>query len=140
MTERQARKRVPPAILARARELRRAQTPQEQKLWQCLRNKQLYGLKFRRQHPLGRFILDFFCHRHGLVVEIDGHSHANPEQQRYDAARTEWLEQQGLRVIRFSNRQVDTNIEGVLEEIAAQCAPLNPPKGGTGRRRPQRGD
>jgi very-short-patch-repair endonuclease len=102
-------------------------TPQERKLWQCLRGKKLYGLKFRRQHPIYRFILDFFCHRHKLAVEIDGHSHAEPEQQAYDRARTEWLTQYGLRVIRFTNREVDTNIEGVLDEIARACGIDLPP-------------
>ena len=114
-------KRIHPAILARARELRQPLTPQEAKLWQRLRRKQLYGLKFRRQHPVERFILDFYCPQHKLVIEIDGDSHAEPEQQLYDQARTEWLEQQGMRVIRFTNREVETNIEGVLEEIARVC-------------------
>ena len=113
--------RTHPAILGRARELRRPMTPQEAKLWRRLRGKQLYGIKFRRQHPIFRFILDFFCHQHNLVVEVDGDSHADPEQQIYDAARTEWLERRGMRVIRFTNRAVDTNIEGVLQEIAQQC-------------------
>ena len=121
MTELETKKQVHPAILTRARELRQPLTPQEQKLWQRLRSKQLYGIKFRRQHPIYRFILDFFCYQHRLVIEIDGDSHADPEQQRYDEARTEWLEQRGLRVIRFTNREVDTNIEGVLQTIAAQC-------------------
>ncbi len=117
----QATRKVHPVILARARELRRPQTAQEAKLWQRLRNKQLYGLKFRRQHPIFRFILDFLCYRHRLVVEIDGAGHFEPDQQTYDKARTEWLEQQGFRVIRFTNREVDSNIEGVLQEIAQQC-------------------
>jgi len=116
-----ASRHVHPAILARAKELRRPLTPQEQKLWQRLRRKQLYGIKFRRQHPLFRFILDFFCYQRRLVIEIDGHSHADLDQQRYDQARTEWLEQRGLRVIRFTNREVDENIEGVLAEIARAC-------------------
>jgi very-short-patch-repair endonuclease len=96
-------------------------TPQETKLWQHLRGKQLYGIKFRRQHPVERFILDFYCPQYKLVIEIDGGSHADPEQQQYDQARTEWLEQRRLRVIRFINREVDTNIEGVLREIAGAC-------------------
>jgi very-short-patch-repair endonuclease len=112
---------VHPAILARARELRRPLTPQEAKLWGRLRRKQLYGIKFRRQHPMDRFILDFFCYQHKLVIEIDGGQHAEPEQQEYDQARTEWLEGRGLRVFRFTNRDIDTNIEGVLGEIARQC-------------------
>ncbi len=112
---------VNPAILARAKELRRPMTPHEAKLWQRLRGKQLYAIKFRRQHPIYRFILDFFCYEHRLAIEIDGDSHAEPDQQLYDQARTEWLEQHGLRVIRFTNRDIDANIEGVLQEIARQC-------------------
>ena len=96
-------------------------TPQEAKLWGRLRRKQLYGIEFRRQHPMDRFILDFFCYQHKLVIEIDGGQHAQPQQQAYDQARTEWLEARGLRVIRFTNRDIDTNIEGVLNEIARQC-------------------
>jgi len=110
-----------PVILARARELRRPMTPHEAKLWQHLRRKQLGGLKFRRQHPMYRFILDFFCPQRRLVIEIDGDTHADPAQQAYDQARTQWLEAHGLRVIRFTNRQVETNLDGVLQEIARHC-------------------
>jgi very-short-patch-repair endonuclease len=97
MPDEQAIRHVHPAILSRAGELRRPMTPQEIKLWQRLRKKQLYGLKFRRQHPIFRFILDFLCFRHKLVVEIDGAGHVEPDQQAYDEARTEWLEQRGFR-------------------------------------------
>jgi len=114
-------RRVHPATLAHARESRREMTPQERRLWARLRAKQLYGLKFRRQHPIDHFILDFYCHQHRLVVEIDGHSHAEPEQIAHDQARTERLEDQGMRVIRFTNREVDANIEAVLEQIARVC-------------------
>ena len=116
-----AKHHTPPAILVRARELRRSMTPQEAKLWQHLRRKQLGGLKFRRQHPMYRFILDFFCPQRKLVIEIDGDSHAESAQQAYDRARTEWLEARGLGVIRFTNRQIETNLEGVLLEIARHC-------------------
>jgi very-short-patch-repair endonuclease len=121
MSNPQPTRRVHPAILARARELRRETTPQERKLWQRLRRKQLFGIKFRRQHPIDRFILDFFCYEHKLAVEIDGGSHYQPDQQEYDQARTDWLAQHGIRVIRFTNRDVDSNIEGVLDEIARVC-------------------
>jgi very-short-patch-repair endonuclease len=121
MSDQQPTKRVHPAILQRARELRREMTPQERKLWRFLRGKKLYGIKFRRQHPIDRFILDFFCFQHNLAVEIDGHSHYEPDQREYDQARTEWLGHYGIRVIRFTNRDVDTNIESVLDEIARQC-------------------
>jgi len=110
-----------PEIIRRARALRRDMTPQEAKLWHRLRGKQFYGLKFRRQHPRHQFILDFYCHEKKLVIELDGHSHAELEQQRYDQARTDWLVEDGLRVIRFANREVDHNLEGVLAEIARVC-------------------
>jgi very-short-patch-repair endonuclease len=121
MANTEAKRHVHPVILARAKELRLPLTPQENKLWQRLRAKQLYGLKFRRQHPLDRFILDFFCVGRRLVIEIDGSGHANPDQQAYDQARTEWLEQRGLRVIRFTNLEVDTTLTGVLAAIAEAC-------------------
>jgi len=107
---------------SRARELRREQTPLERKLWSRLRGKQLNGLKFRRQHPLGRYIVDFCCVAHGLVLELDGDSHT--EQIEYDAERTVWLESQGFRVIRFTNRQVERQMDAVLAEIARQCGVL----------------
>jgi very-short-patch-repair endonuclease len=108
-----------PALLQRAREMRREPTEPERRLWQKVRRKQLDGYKFRRQHPIGRFILDFYCHEARLVVELDGESHAF--QEEYDAARTEWLEAQGLRVLRFPNQVVMKNMEGVLETILMAC-------------------
>ena len=94
-------------------------TPAETKLWDRLQNKELHGLKFRRQHPLDRFILDFYCHAHSLVVEVDGGVHIN--QRDYDEARTEWLEQRGYRVIRFANEDVMNDVEGVLRRIGEAC-------------------
>jgi very-short-patch-repair endonuclease len=113
--------RIHPATLKRARALRRPQTPAEQKLWAHLRGKQLCGLKFRRQQPVGRFIVDFYCARHRLIVEIDGDVHAY--QVESDQARTEWLEQKGYRVIRFTNIQVLNQTDAVLEEIVRNCEP-----------------
>lgn len=121
MRDTEAKRHIHPAILARAKELRHPLTPQEHKLWQRLRAKQLYGLKFRRQHPLDRFILDFFCAEQRLVIEIDGFGHGQPDQHAYDQARTEWLEQRGLRVMRFTNIEVDPNLTGVLAAIAEAC-------------------
>ncbi len=111
--------RIYPPVLERARELRQPQTPAEQKLWARLRDRQLGGFKFRRQHPIGRFIVDFCCADRQLVVEIDGDSHA--EQVEYDQARTEWLCEQGYSVIRFSNQAVWRQIEAVIEAILAAC-------------------
>ncbi len=102
----------------RARELRKAMTPAEKKLWQCLRSGQLDGAHFRKQHAVGTFIVDFYCAKSKLVIEVDGDSHA--EQVEYDAQRTQWLnEQKHYRVIRFANREVLNNIEAVLEVIRA---------------------
>src|SRR4051812_18440477 len=105
----------PPAVQARARELRHAQTPAEHRLWQHLRDQQLAGYKFRRQHPVGRFIADFYCPVARLVVEVDGESHL--AQAEYDAARTEWLQQYGFHLLRFTNVEVYEQLEGVLTAI-----------------------
>jgi very-short-patch-repair endonuclease len=101
----------------RARDLRRGQTNAEVVLWQLLRRRNLNGLKFRRQHPLGGFIVDFFCEKARLVVELDGGGHAEAGQTGYDAQRTVRLERLGVRVLRFWNRDVLLNAEGVLERI-----------------------
>ena len=119
MAQKQPKYYSPPAIRQRAKELRWEMTPAETVLWERLQNKRLYGLKFRRQHPLHHFILDFYCHRHQLVVEVDGGIHC--QQKEHDAARTEWLTQHGFMVIRFTNDQVFNNIEAVLSQIAAAC-------------------
>ncbi len=119
MSSSEGYRRIDPAILQRAKELRRPLTPAEARLWQYLRAKSLCGLKFRRQHPLGRFILDFCCIERKLVIEVDGDSHAG--RVEYDQARTEWLQAQGYRVVRFSNRDLMNNIEGVVAEIAREC-------------------
>jgi len=106
---------IQPEILKRARELRQRQTPAEQILWQYLRNAQLDGIKFRRQHPIGRFIVDFYCAQTRLVIEIDGDSHA--DQVEYDQMRTNWLESQGYQVIRFTNCEVMEHPVDVMEDI-----------------------
>ena len=111
--------RVYPPILERARELRQPQTPAEATLWQHLRNRNLV-YKFRRQHPIDRFIIDFCCAEAKLCVEIDGGSHSETEQAEYDAVRTEFLEQLGYKVIRFTNDDVRYNIHAVVDEIIRQ--------------------
>ncbi len=111
-----------PEIEAAARRLRRNLTPAEQKLWQALQRRQLAGLKFRAQHPVGPFILDFYCPAYKLVVELDGAMHEGQADQ--DAARTQQLENYGYRVIRFRNEEVFTDLPSVLDRIleAAQMA------------------
>ncbi len=108
----------PPLVRDRARQLRRASTEAEQRLWNRLRGGQLKGAKFRRQHPIGPYIADFFCLAAKLVIELDGGGHAAEEQRRADAARTAYLESCGYRVLRFWNNEVVENLDGVLERIA----------------------
>ena len=107
---------VSPELQERARELRRETTPAERLLWARLRNRQLQGRKFRRQHPLGRFVVDFCCPAERLVVEVDGEVHEGQEEE--DEARTAVLESYGYTVLRFLNQAVIQDVEGVLKAIA----------------------
>ena len=99
----------------RAKELRNEATPMEEKLWQAVRSKRLGGFKFRRQHPIGPYIVDFCCFEKRLVVEIDGGIHQ--QQNGYDAARTLDLNDRGYTVIRFTNEEVDRRFGEVLKAI-----------------------
>ena len=118
-----------------ARRLRRNQTDAERVLWFRLRDRRLGGWKFRRQFPIDRFVVDFFCADAHLIVELDGGQHAL--QSRWDEARTKFLESEGYRVLRFWNNDVLTNIDGVLEMIqnAILATPTpTPPHKGEGRK------
>ena len=108
-----------PELRQRAKELRRKMTPTERLLWHRVRNRQLGGLKIRRQHPIDRFIADFYCHEARLVIEIDGGIHE--QQTEHDTARTEYLEQRGYRVMRIRNEDVTQDIEQVLADILTAC-------------------
>ncbi len=99
-----------------ARLLRKLQTPAEKQLWSALRNRKLSGLKFRRQYPIGNYILDFYCPDYRLAVEIDGGIHAL--QKEYDEYRQKELEDAGILFIRFSNEDVIRRMENVLEKIS----------------------
>ena len=105
-----------PKIEAAARRLRKNMTPAESKLWRALRGKKLAGLKFRAQHPVGRFILDFYCPACKLVIEVDGDIH--DETAEYDQIREEHLRKYGYRVIRFSNDEVLNDLPSVMEQIS----------------------
>jgi lysyl-tRNA synthetase class 2 len=96
----------------RARQLRANPTEAEVRLWSRIRRKQLEGFRFRRQHPLERHIVDFFCPEARLIVEVDGGQHSDDNVR--DAIRTEWLEKRGYRVIRFWNKDVLAQTEDVL--------------------------
>jgi very-short-patch-repair endonuclease len=104
-----------PEIEAAARQLRQQLTPAEARLWEAISNRQLNGLRFRCQHPVGRFIVDFYCPAHKLAIEIDGDIHL--DRVEYDTARTDRLEDYGYRVIRFKNEEVLTNLDRVLNAI-----------------------
>ena len=112
---------TPPVIHARARLLRNKETPAEKKLWDQLSNKQL-GVKFRRQHPIDQFIVDFYSHEIKLVIEADGEIHSEKERQDYDRRRTEHLKAFGLNVLRFKNAEILNNISAVIEQIKVRIA------------------
>jgi very-short-patch-repair endonuclease len=104
-----------PEIIAAARRLRQNPTPAEQKLWQALQNRQLGGLRFRAQHPVSTFILDFYCPKLHLAIELDGEIHEH--RHDYDDERTAQLNHLGYRVLRFPNEAVMTDLENVLHQI-----------------------
>ena len=101
-----------------ARELRKKQTSAEEMLWALVRNRQLLGFKFRRQHQFGDYVADFYCHDAQLVIECDGPVHEGNEQWHHDQNRDAHMIGQGLRVLRFSNGQILNDTEKVLDEIA----------------------
>ena len=103
----------------RARKLRHASTPAERILWSKIRLGQLEGQNFRRQHPIGTYVLDFYCPALGLAVELDGGQHGNPERSKTDKVRDAWLRGRGVQVLRFWNSDVFANLYGVLDEIRA---------------------
>ena len=104
-------------IFQRARALRDKETPAEKELWKHLKGKKLDGFKFRRQHPISRYILDFYCHEKKLVVELDGRYHDDELQKRHDENRTLELQSVGLKVIRFQNEEIFQDLETVLWKI-----------------------
>jgi very-short-patch-repair endonuclease len=98
-----------------ARQLRNLQTDCEQRLWSYLRARRLFGLKFRRQQPIGSYVVDFFCAEKRLIVGLDGGQHQ--DRAGYDGARDAWLKSEGYTVLRYWNNEVLVNFEGVLEDI-----------------------
>jgi very-short-patch-repair endonuclease len=112
---------APPLIFERAKILRGNPTEAEKALWDILRKKQILGLRFKQQHPINTFIVDFYCHAIKLVIEVDGEIHKTEESKAYDQARTDKLENYGIKVIRFDNHQVLNQIESVKREIEQTC-------------------
>ena len=107
--------------MVKARYLRREETKVEKILWKELRNRKL-GVKFRRQHPVGKFILDFYASEIKLGIELDGSSH---KESLDDKFRTEYLKSQGIKIIRFWNSEVERNLGKVLEKIKEMVSPLS---------------
>jgi len=99
----------------RARQLRRSPTQEERIIWQKLRHKRLAGCRFRRQHPIGPFIVDFVCLERRLIVEIDGCQHADHAER--DRKRSQWLEERGFKLVRIWNRDVRLNLHDAVESI-----------------------
>ena len=107
-----------PSNFENAQDLRRRSTDAEQLLWTLLRNRQLKGKKFRRQHPIAHYVADFYCHECKLIVELDGHHHKNPGAKKYDQIRTTVLNDLGVTVLRFWNDEVLKDPAGVLKRIS----------------------
>ena len=101
--------------IPRARQMRRQSTDAERLLWSKLRDRRMMNCKFRRQYPMGRYIVDFVCRKRNIIIEIDGGHHI--DQQDYDTVRTEWLQSQGFEVIRYWDNDVLTQLDSVLESI-----------------------
>ncbi len=101
------------------KELRRNQTDEEKKLWDRLKDKRLLNVKFRRQEPIGNFIIDFVSYENRLIIEIDGSPHKNTITKIHDKQRTAWLESEGFKVIRFWNQEISKDFKGVIDKIKA---------------------
>ena len=110
-------KGAPSDSFTKAQFLRRNETKAEKLLWEKLRNNQLEGLKFRRQHPVNLYIADFYCHKFKLIIELDGDYHNQEEQKQKDEVRTEVLRLNDLKIIRFKNEEVEQDINQVLTTI-----------------------
>ena len=119
--------RYDPRLKGRARSLRANLTDAEQRLWARLRRKQILSVQFYRQKPIGNYIADFYAPAVRLIVEVDGSQHFNHQQARYDRRRTAYLKRLGLRVLRFTDRQVLLELDSVMEEIFRAAEERNPP-------------
>src|SRR4030042_6949610 len=115
-----------PSLKHRRMELRRNQTDAEKLFWMRLRNRQFYGIKFFRQYSTGPYILDFYCPKLKLAIELDGGQHTHEDNREYDAERSAYLKSQGIDVMRFWNHEVLQDTDSVLAMIAQKITPLSP--------------
>jgi len=107
-----------------ARGLRNNMTEAESKLWSYIRGKTLDGYRFRRQHPIAPYVVDFICLSETLIIEVDGATHGDAHEIQYDAARTEFLKSQGWRIARYGNEEIYKNIDDVMDDIYAHLKGL----------------
>jgi len=121
---------APKPTVTNARRLRKEMTPPEVRLWFVLRRGGVDGFKFRRQHPVGPYVLDFFCAAARLDVEIDGYDHCINGRPERDARRDQWLLDQGIRTLRIPAHDVMQSLDGVLAAISARLGPNHPPPPG----------
>ena len=117
-------KKIDSQLLIFAKSLRHSATDTEHLMWQILRAKRLMNLKFRRQHVIAPYILDFYCHEIGLVIELDGGQHGTDDAIEYDAERTKFLEALDLKVVRYWNHEVLYRTDSVLENLWEICLKL----------------
>jgi len=103
--------------IKRCKELRKKSTPQEIIFWSRVRAKRFHNLKFRRQHQIGKYIVDFVCLNKKIIIELDGFQHKEENQERYDKTRTEFLEKENFIIIRFWNNEINDNLDGVFIKI-----------------------
>lgn len=115
-----------PALKCRRQELRRNQTEAEKAFWSRVRDRRFCGIRFVRQYSTGPYILDFYCPKLKLAIELDGGQHAHDDNQEYDAARSAYLKSQGIDVMRFWNHEVLQNTDSVLAMIAQKITPPSP--------------
>lgn len=134
--------KIPNGLLQRARRLRLEQTKAEILFWRIVRNRALGGFKFRRQKPIGPYVVDFYCAKAKVAVELDGSGHLDPEQIAHDKKRDKFLSENGVLVLRYSNHQLFDETESVLEHIweaitrRFSTPPSSCPSPASGRRDP----
>jgi len=121
-----------PNTFDKAKLLRNNMTEAEKILWDLLKNRSVFKVRFRRQHPIGIFIVDFYCHEYKLAIEIDGEIHLKNEVIEYDEGRSHDIEKYGIKILRFTNNEVFTDPKKIINEILKTMKVLEPPLGGRG--------
>jgi very-short-patch-repair endonuclease len=119
-----------PNTFDKARLLRINMTEAEKILWEKLKDRNVFKARFRRQHPIGIFIVDFYCHEYKLAIEIDGEIHLKKEVSEYDDGRSYGIEKFGIKILRFTNNEVFTDLEKIIGEILKSIEVFEPPLGG----------